>query len=339
MTDVPVFVVGPPRSGTTLTARILDNHSAVFMPPETPFFEDIYARRRQLGDPATDPTVRRLIAERLKMLYLQYNNREQHLRIQRLFAETDLAARLCASQSYQEMMATFMTFRMRSAGKRRWGNNHPRDVFELRHIFALFPDAKVVVCVRNVLDFLASYREKWRRSERAGRDDNVERLRRLYHPVITSLLWRSSVRNANAAFQQWGDQMFLNRYEDMVQNPERQTHRLCDFIGESFEPTMVNVRSNNSSQDVPAEGIFTTSVGRWRTILTDSEAYVAQMICRNEMQQLGYMPAPVAPDVRTVIRYSVSAPIYGWRALAANSGRRGPTIPYLAKRILGLMTR
>ena len=44
--------------------------------------------------------------------------------------------------------------------------------------------------VRDPRDFLLSYRNK---GEGAG-GANRARLRRLYHPVLTSLLWRTSVR-------------------------------------------------------------------------------------------------------------------------------------------------
>ena len=34
----PIFIVGNPRSGTTLTAVLLDRHSKIAVPPETNFF-------------------------------------------------------------------------------------------------------------------------------------------------------------------------------------------------------------------------------------------------------------------------------------------------------------
>ncbi len=42
-------MVGTPRSGTTLCASILGRHSTIYMGGENHFFEDIYARREQLG--------------------------------------------------------------------------------------------------------------------------------------------------------------------------------------------------------------------------------------------------------------------------------------------------
>jgi hypothetical protein len=58
MTSAPIFIVGTPRSGTTLMARILGNHSILYRPGETHFMQDIYARRATIGDLETDPAAR-----------------------------------------------------------------------------------------------------------------------------------------------------------------------------------------------------------------------------------------------------------------------------------------
>jgi len=39
--DRPVFVVGCPRSGTTLLGVILDRHSELAITPETGFYDEI----------------------------------------------------------------------------------------------------------------------------------------------------------------------------------------------------------------------------------------------------------------------------------------------------------
>lgn len=155
------------------------------MPGATRFVGDVYARRRELGDPAKDLAARLAIIEHLKTLYGRTNSsRSDQIRVDHLFTQTDLAERLCAAQRYQEMFATFMAYQMESAGKRRWGNRVPRDLFELEHLLRFFPNAKVVVCVRNVLDFLVSDQGQWKVSERRSDPLDAERMRRLYHPVI-----------------------------------------------------------------------------------------------------------------------------------------------------------
>ena len=339
MKGSPIIVVGTPRSGTTLTARLLDRHSSIRMPGETPFLRDIFSRRDQIGDPKTDREARARIVERLKTLYAQYNIGPLQAVIDRLLAESDLEERLLAAESYAEAFAIFMEAQMRDAGKRRWGNDFPGDLFDLEQIFDFYPDAKVILCSRNVLDFLVSYRDKWMRALRKSNKENSARLRRLYHPVMTSLLWKGSMKAVRAAQHKWGDRVFLNRYEDLVCSPEAQCRAICAFIEEAYETEMLNVQTDNSSyEEARSPGIFASAVGRWQQRLTHSEAYVAQMLCRREMLALGYELVSLRPNILQVAAYFVSTPYNASLGLIGNRDRRGPLLPYLAKRV-AVLTR
>jgi len=55
----PIFVLGTPRAGTTLMARILDRHPRLFAPGETHFFEEIW--------PGMESEVQDMRAEELRL--------------------------------------------------------------------------------------------------------------------------------------------------------------------------------------------------------------------------------------------------------------------------------
>ena len=42
----PIFVIGCPRSGTTLLTLMLSAHSRIAIPPETRFLLSVFRRRR-----------------------------------------------------------------------------------------------------------------------------------------------------------------------------------------------------------------------------------------------------------------------------------------------------
>src|SRR5881227_961779 len=48
--DRPIFVVGCPRSGTTLFRTMLSAHRSIAIPPETRYLMNLYWRRSALGD-------------------------------------------------------------------------------------------------------------------------------------------------------------------------------------------------------------------------------------------------------------------------------------------------
>jgi len=332
----PIFIVGSPRSGTTLTAEILGRHSRIFMPAENHFFEDIYARRKELGDPE-HPSSRIRIRERLVTLYGRYNQKEEQERLDALLADPEIQERLDSSFcDYRTILNTFMNIQLQKAGKVRWGNNTPKDLFHIDEILSFYPDAKFIICVRDVRDFLLSYKTRWK----ATSTDHQSRLRGLYHPVITSLLWKSNaIKIATLTTTIPEGNMVVIKYESLVQNPEQTSRQICQLIGEEFEPDMLNITTHNSSDQTESKGIFTSSVGKWRGRLGNEEAFIAQWINRRELVELGYSLEKLNVNPIKLLGNLLSSPYALFKALAANKGKRGPLIPYLTKRVISLFYR
>src|SRR5690606_29811040 len=117
-----------------------------------------------------------------------------------------------------------------------------------------------VLCVRHPLDFLVSYRNKWQRNLRRNRPEQAQRIRQLYHPVVTSYFWLMNVRAIEGAVRRWPDSVLLLRYEDLAGAPEDSLRRLCDFVGESFAPAMLRPQFNNSSHEMQTDEIFASSI-------------------------------------------------------------------------------
>ena len=330
MNEKPIFVVGTPRSGTTLTAKILGLHSNIFMPGETHYFDDIVSRSNQLGDPSSASSLAR-VAERLYTLYDRYYEPCDQERIEKIFPVCgDLEMALHGCRDYACIFDRFMNLQMEAVSKKRWGNNAPRDIFSYRRIREYFPDAKFVVCVRDIRAFLLSYQGKWKVTGEA----HVERLKKLYHPVITSYLWKSTMRQVESLAKEvpTTDRVIV-RYEDLVSNPATTVRMICGTIEEPFEPSMLQVTTHNSSDEQQERGIFSASIGRWRTRLTPEEISVGQHIAKRELAWLGYPNVDASPGLVGVLGIWLKTPVALEKALHATRGVTGPHIPYLAKRI------
>ncbi len=331
----PIFVVGTPRSGTTLMAKVLGRHSRLFMPGETHFFDDVYAHRTALGD-LDDAQARGRVAARLADHYQRYWETADQERIDRIREQPGAWVNWRdGMRDYRDALSGFMEMQMTLEAKARWGNNAPRDIFNVEEILAFYPQAKFVVCVRDPRDFLLSYKGKWK----VTGDEHTERLRKLYHPVITSLLWKSSMRQlASLKAKVPAGNRVIVRYEDMVNAPEETVRRICAVLEEAFEPHMLEVEESNSSTGQQQKGIFATSVQRWRTELRPAEIAVAQRLTRGEMQEQGYQPVEIDAPMLDVAGTYLGAPFAFVRAMRANADMRGPLIPYLARRVRSLIS-
>ncbi len=330
----PVFIVGTPRSGTTLTAQILGRHPNLFMPGETHYLDDIYSRADEIG--ALDNiAARTAVASRLYDLYGRYYEEKDQVRIEKLFETADdLAAALSDCKSYRDVFDEFMRLQMQYENKQRWGNNAPRDLFGIDDILEFFPDAKIIVCVRDVRAFLLSYQGKWK----VTGDGHAERLKKLYHPVITSLLWKASMKILPGLKSRIPQQnLIIVKYEELVGTPEKTIRSICEVIEEDFDADMLNVESHNSSNKSSGKGIFATSIDKWKTELKPEEITVSQILCKKQLAFLGYDLIKPSSSVFLVLLTFIKTPYALWRALDANKEMRGPLVPYIFRRISALL--
>jgi hypothetical protein len=332
--NAPIFVVGTPRSGTTLTARILGRHSSVFIPGETHFFDDIYARRQELGEPA-EARAAAAIAARLSTLYERFNEPADQQRLQALGGEAALRQLLGTScHTYGDVLSRFMQFQMRQyPGKRCWGNHVPKDIFYVRDILTFYPEAKFIICIRDIRDFLSSYQNRWKVTS----PEHIERIKQLYHPMLTSLLWKAAINQIRVvrALVPLGN-LTIMRYEDLASRPEATVHTLCQFLKVAYEEDMLRVEGNNSSFEVQQAGIFSTSMQRWSQHLTHEQVYLAERIAHPQLEQLGYGATHVQPNPLKLLRIVASFPFALSRALYVNRSLRGPMLPYLKQRLSAL---
>ena len=333
--NAPIFIVGPPRSGTTLTARLLGNHSRIFMPGETHFFDDIYYRKNSLGN-FNEKSVKKAVFEKLSNIYIRYNESEDQIRIDNIFKKENIYETFIDKcNNYEDVLTWFMETQMNWEGKKRWGNQVPRDIFNVKTIGKIFPDAKFIVCVRDIKDFLSSYKNKW---QTATSLNNRERLKTIYNPIITTLLWKLSVRQ----FLKIKDvvisgNLYLLKYEDLVSFPEKTTQILCQFVGERYESEMLRLKFSNSSFLYNDKGIYKNSISRWRNELSLEEIFISQFIAKKELRKLEYEVLNVGCDPVKTLALLSKTPAAFYRAMSANQEKRSSILIYLLNRISALI--
>ncbi|MFN8178854.1 MAG: sulfotransferase [bacterium] len=283
----PVFVVGAPRTGTTLVKEILNRHPAVHLFDEVHFFERIWDDRAHLGDLSTD-TSRRAAVERVLDI------------VRRFGSDADVAEALpihvydrglvAAGPSYPNLARILFTTQAARRGASVWGDSSPQDILYLATILSWWPDAKIVALVRDPRGFLSSYKNYHRRG--------VATYRERYNPLPVSMLWKSYMTALlEAEKAPWGASVMRLRYEDLVAEPEKWVRRLSEHVGVEFVPAMLEVERANTSfvqeqGGAPRRrGIFSTSADRWRTELTPTEIWLGERICGDVMRELGYEPA------------------------------------------------
>lgn len=311
----PIFVVGVARSGTTLLSAMLSAHSRLDCGPESRFF----ARHRHLGtkqrqrllEPSTWPD---------PALDFIASLRNQGHPVVGLFGLQldDIRAYLAASSpSLATMLEALTVLHARQAGKARWIEKTPRHLLMTEVLRRLWPEARIVRIVRDPRDVALSLAGLPFAKDsvvgnlvRVDQDDRGSRDRIAADPLALTL-----------------------RYEDLVTEPERELRRICAFIGEAYEPGMLD--SRESAADVAAEHewwkaavsgpLQTSSIGRWQREMSADAQRFATLHLAGFLREHGYEGARDARrEVAVVPVADAVGPTNEW--LLLELARRGAVV-------------
>ncbi|NNE44847.1 MAG: sulfotransferase [Gemmatimonadetes bacterium] len=279
----PLFVVGAPRTGTTLMMQILNRHPRIYLYDEIHYFELIWDDRESIGD-VDSPQVRPRVYERVREMLRHVGS---HREIADALPDEELARHASAAGGgYRGLLTSILRAGADHHGADVAGDSSPQDVLYIDQILEWYPQARIIGLVRDPRGFLSSYKNYHRRG--------VATYRERYNPLTNSMLWRSYMRALQAGARKHPDSVAVIRYEDLVDDPPTHLKRLCAHIGVPFDGEMLNVSASNTSfgnEETEVRGIVASSRDRWRTELTPTEIWLGERIFGREMQALGYDPA------------------------------------------------
>jgi len=154
------------------------------------------------------------------------------------------------------------------------------------------------------------------------------------------MLWKASIRNINYIANIVPNNNFIIvRYEQLVTKPKETVIEICGMIGEIFEEQMLNVDTNNSSYSDSKSGIFTSSLDKWKSLLSPEEIFIAQILVGTEMRALDYPAINININWFKMLVYFISSPWALVQALSANKDMYSKPIPFLLRRITALVKK
>jgi len=252
----PIFIVGYPRSGTTMVEQTITAHPKVSAGDELVFMSDL-ARigSRWLASPLGYPECladlwmgdNRLVLDQFRDYYLK---RAEQLGI-------------------WEEGAAFFTDKM------------PLNETHLGLIHLVFPDAPIIHVRRHPLDILISNYSNF--------------LTHGFNQAFDVKTCATHYVRVDELVQHYRQQLDLNyleiRYEDLVEDQEPNVRRLLDFVGVDFDPRCLSFHDNQryartASYAQVTEKLYDSSVHRYRQYRKHLDEAVA--ILKPSLERLGY---------------------------------------------------
>lgn len=269
--DKPIFIVGVPRSGTTLLSAMLSSHSKMECGPETHFFRNlINTKPSSLIDPHNWPeTARDFI---LSISHTNFSNPDRILLIDKYqLTEEEITEYLKKrSPTISSILSSITEQYMRRSGKRRWIEKTPDHIEHVKTIRKYFPKSPIIRIIRDPRDVSLSLQKvPW------GVESFVHGL----------VLWKHLDMSSEDFFST-DPLSYTIRYEDLLTNPRQELLELCEFIGEDFEEDMLNTTNSGkqlNTQSVPwkakaSQPLDRSRIQAWRSELTQFEKKVADSL-------------------------------------------------------------
>jgi hypothetical protein len=280
----PVFVVGYPRSGTTLLLHILmsSGEFPTYTFTETHFFSHYYRRFGRLSN-------RENRKKFTAALYASNWFQRSGVTVEQVerAVESDRA-------SYESYFGAIMDLLAMSQGKQRWLEKTPWHMLYVPEIRRAFPNAKLLLIVRDPRDVVLSIEGYgWKGGVWAG-------------PVRRAIAWKWHMSWLHRILRRRDTDWLLVKYEDLVGNTAGELARINEFLGLSITAealTTANVgvvgKANSAFKDA-SPGISTTPVGRWRdklppNVLAELNHVLAGLL-RRYSYELPDLPSPSWPS-------------------------------------------
>jgi hypothetical protein len=289
-----VFIVGCPRSGTTLLRRLVDTHPHIAIIHQSRFIPNFFEKRRGL-------TPEGLVTTKLVDRLLEARG-VKNLETSREMLESLVDAG--EPVSYSTFVTGVFDLYGKVQGKRLVGDKTPAYVRRIPTLHALWPDAKFVHIIRDGRDVCMSA-INWRKADHAlGRfstwgEDQVS---------TAAVWWEWHVRLGREDGGSLAPQLYHEvRYEALVSMPEETCAALCDFLDLPYDDAMLRFHEGREKADPnldtkKAWRPLTPGLRKWSEQMRSEDLERFEAASGDLLEELGYLRACPPPPEEKLAR-------------------------------------
>lgn len=285
--DEPIFIIGNPRSGTSLLRLMLTCHSSIIIPPESHFFlwlEERYCNwdfKNKLD------------------LFLNDLYNSTKFETWKLKRE-DLKSFLIESkaESYEAIISNIYLFYGIFHNKENityWGDKNKLWKEKLPKIIKYYPKAKFIHLVRDGRDVACSFKELSKNKSAS-----------IYAPKLPNEISEIADRwnlNLDSILRFLNGEEKINfhtlRYEDLIMETEKELINICNYLELPFDHNMINyVELNKREVYEPIEFLDwkaklkslpdKSNIGKYKNALSPEELEIFEKIAKTNLKRFNY---------------------------------------------------
>ena len=276
------FILGRPRSGTTLLRFLFDAHPDVCIPFEGKVIWDMY-----LPFNAIERWDEETIIELVDLLSKVDRVDKWGINFDSLKSELLL---LSVKPDYQDFIRIVYRHYRSEYNKNKvliYGDKNPTYSLFPDSLLKIIPDAKIIFILRDPRDHILSMKK-------AGMGNgNIIRM---------AVQWKKAVRDILEIKKTNPVNVFILRYEDLVSEPEKHLNAFCSFLGINYSSEMLNfyLKKDSYTELFKAEGVdekfhsklfnpvTAAHIFRWKKEMNPHELSVIDLCVGDIALQSGY---------------------------------------------------
>ena len=263
----PLFVVGAPRSGTTLTRSLLKGFAPVYLPPDEFQILPRFIARAEAGASAAE--LASLVSGGVFA---------GHMRRRGIWpGDALLAERMEGLTPAEAFRALVLAIAERdgSTGVSFWGDKTPETVFELDLVARLWPEARIIDVVRDPRSTVLSMHRSWGRSTLRG-----------------AVIWRDARRASLRFAERFGAQrLHTLSFEALTADPGAQMDRIGAWLALSYDHARLETAASEErwGRAAGSTGVRAQKP-EWKEAFSEAQIRQIEEVCFDEMVASGFTP-------------------------------------------------
>ena len=279
-----LFVVGCPRSGTTLLTRILDAHPEIaMMHVEQHWIPRFFLKRIGVNaDGTVSPELIEELFQNPKFMKIDFDQEEVRALLDGMEKIT-----------YADFVRRLFDLYGSAQKKVLVGEKTPGNALHVPVLHSLWPSSKIIHLIRDGRDVCLSVLS-WKKRDQIGKRFRLWR----EIPVLgVAFWWRRHVLSAMEAGASLAPNLYSEiRYENIVQHAEEVCQELCSILGVDYSPRMPRFHEGKTKlengRDAKHSWIgITPGLRDWRKDMKPEDVLLFETAAGDILENLGYQIA------------------------------------------------
>jgi hypothetical protein len=283
ISSVPLFfIIGRPRSGTTLLRVLFEAHPNVLIPPESPFIISLYKKYGKVNF-WDEPIIKEFCEDLFKQRYFDKWLIEKDLLHKSLM---EVEGENTFQTMFRKVCLTYSSV-FEKDEILLIGDKNPAYSLFIHRVHKLFPEAKIIHITRDY------------------RDNYLSLIKVNFEVPIVPLViyrWKFALHQAWKLKKKFPDLVYSIKYEDLAADPEPRFRELCHFVGIDYDPSVMSFYQKKTEVEQAYAGseeirqvhqslfnpISTSRMNLWQTEMSPRAIRIADLVAGKSAEKAGY---------------------------------------------------